>query len=75
VKIVERKKRNLILTFVISFASVIFGLPLLYTLGVPSGDVVLTALFGKGNIWALVFSVMLILLVTFGVGKVIKSST
>ncbi|MFJ7667607.1 hypothetical protein ACIQXI_10880 [Lysinibacillus sp. NPDC097195] len=70
-----RKKRNLILTFVISFASVILGLPLLNTLGVPSGDSVLTALFGEGNIWALVFSVMLILLVTFGVGKVIKSST
>lgn len=71
----ERKKRNLILTFVISIASVILGLPLLYSLGVPSGDVVLTALFGEGNIWALVFSAMLILLVTFGVGKVIKSST
>ncbi|PYF06249.1 hypothetical protein BJ095_11180 [Ureibacillus chungkukjangi] len=74
-RIVERKKRNPILTFVISFASVIFGLPLLYALGVPSGDVVLTALFGEGNIWTLIFSAMLILLITFGVGRAIKSST
>ena len=71
----DRKKRNFILTFVISFVSGIFGLPLLYALGVPSGDVVLTALFGEGNIWALLFSVMLILLVTIGVSKVINSST
>ena len=73
-KIVDRKKKNLILIFVIGMASVLLGLPLLSMLGVPSGDVVLTALFGEGSIWALVFSIMLILLVTFGVGKAIKSS-
>lgn len=71
----ERKKRKLILTFLISFASIIFGFPLLFALGVPSGDEVLIALFGEGNIWALVFSAMIILLVILGVGKVIKSST
>jgi len=69
---VDRKKKNLILIFVIGMASGLLGLP--SALGVPSGDVVLTALFGEGSIWALVFSIMLILLVTFGVGKAIKSS-
>lgn len=71
----DRKKKNLILIFVIGFASGLLGLPLLSTLGVPSFDVVLTALFGEGSIWALVFSIMLIFLVTFSVCKVIKRTT
>lgn len=49
------------------------GLPLLYGLGVPSFSVVLVALFGEGSIWALFFSLLLILSIAFGVGKIIKS--
>ena len=70
----DKKKKSFLLTFVIGIASIIFGLPLLYALGVPTFDVVLTALFGEGNIWALVFSVMLIILIAFSVNKVTKSS-
>lgn len=66
------KKRFLILIFITSFFSVILGLPLLLTMGVPSFDVVLTSLFGEGNPWALVFSITLILLIVFGLIKTIE---
>ena len=69
------KKRNLLFYFVIGITATILGVPLLYAMGVPTFDVVLTALFGEGSIWALVFSVMIILLVIFGANKVMKSST
>jgi len=75
VNFVDKKKKIFILTFVMGIISTAFALPLLSALGVPSFDVVLTSLFGEGNSWALVFSLMLILLVTFGVGKAIKSYT
>lgn len=67
------KKRFLILIFIVSFFSVILGLPLLLTaMGVPSFDVILTSLFGEGNPLALVFSITLILLIVFGLIKTIE---
>ncbi|WP_339212245.1 hypothetical protein [Solibacillus sp. FSL W8-0372] len=71
----DSKKRNLILNFVIGITATVLGVPLLYAMGVPTFDVVLTTLFGEGSIWALVFSVMLILLIILGANKVMKSST
>lgn len=71
--LVDKKKKIFILAFVIGVISTAFALPLLSALGVPSFDVVLTALFGEVNSGALVFSLMLILLITFGAGKAIKS--
>lgn len=59
--------------FVMGFLTAVLALPLLSSLGVPSFDVVLTALFGEGNIWALVFSLTLILLATFSLRKDLKS--
>lgn len=71
----DKKKKNLILTFFMGVISGFFILPLLSALGVPSFDMVLTSLFGEGNIWAIIFTLLLILLTIFGVGKTIKSNT
>lgn len=71
----DGKKRNFLFYFVISITATVLGVPLLYAMGIPSFDVVLTALFGEGSIWAIGFSVMLIMLVILGANKVMKSST
>ncbi|MFJ7826641.1 hypothetical protein [Psychrobacillus sp. NPDC096623] len=42
----DKKKKIFILAFVMGVISTAFALPLLSALGVPSFDVVLTALFG-----------------------------
>ena len=75
VNLVDKKKKNLILTFLMGVISAIFVLPLLSALGVPSFDTVLNSLFGEGSIWAIVFSLMLILLTIFCVGKTIKNNS
>lgn len=66
-------RKTAILTFGLGVAATLIVLPLLYALGVPSFEVVLTALFGEGNIWALVFTVLLILLILFSIRKSFKS--
>lgn len=75
----DKKIKNYILTFVIVFISILLGLSSLDAFGVPSFDVILTALFREVNLWALFFSLALILLITlligFGVSKAIKSNT
>lgn len=71
----DGKKRNFLFYFVIGITATVLGVPLLYAMGVPKFDVVLNELFGEGSIWALVFSVMLIMLVILGANKVMKSST
>lgn len=58
--------------FFMGFAVAILVLPLLYALGIPSFDVVLTAMFGEGNPWAFVFSLLLIGLVIFSMIKMSK---
>ncbi|HEY4554451.1 MAG TPA: hypothetical protein VIG80_14760 [Bacillaceae bacterium] len=70
----SNRKKNLILTFLMGVLATAFALPLLSALGVPSFSVVLVALFGEGSSWALVFTLLLILSIALGVGKVIKSS-
>lgn len=65
--------KKIFVIFVMGVLTTALALPLLSSLAIPSFDVVLTALFGEGNMWALVFSLMLILLAIFGVGKAIKS--
>ncbi|GIN84434.1 hypothetical protein J6TS2_08200 [Heyndrickxia sporothermodurans] len=62
----------MILTFVMGFFTTAFVLPLISALSVPSFDAILVALFGEGSIWALAFSLLLILLIAFGVRKAIK---
>ena len=66
------KKRGLILIFIGGFFSAVFGSPILTAIGVPSFDVVLTTLFGEENPWALVFSITLIVLIIFGLSKMIE---
>lgn len=67
------KKRKLLL-FIMGFLTTILLLPLLYAVGMPSFADVLTALFGEGSIWAMVFSLLLLLILAFGVGKIMKRS-
>ncbi|MGE6259900.1 hypothetical protein ACQKCU_18810 [Heyndrickxia sporothermodurans] len=67
-----KRRKTLILTFVMGFFTTAFVLPLLSALGVPSFDAILVALFGEGSIWSLAFSLLLILLIAFVVRKVIK---
>ena len=74
VNFVSERKKKLILTFVMGVIATAFALPLLNALGVPAFDVVLVALFGKGSIWALALSLLLILSIALGAGKVIKNS-
>lgn len=65
------KKKGSILAFISGLFSGIFVVPLLLgALGIPGFEVVLTALFGEGNPWAIVFSVLLIVLVLFVTNKV-----
>lgn len=66
------RKKKLTLTFIIGFITIIFVLPVLYALGVPRGEVVLTALFGEGSMWAVIFSLLCIGLVIFGISKATK---
>lgn len=67
------KKKDSILVFISGLFSGIFMLPLfLGALGIPGFEVVLTALFGEGNPWAIVFSVLLIVLVLFVTNRLSK---
>ena len=65
-------KKRVLLFFIGGGFSAVLGSPILTAIGVPSFDVVLTALFGEGNPWALVFSITLIFLIIFGLSKVIE---
>lgn len=67
-------RKTAILTFVSGVAATLIVLPLLYALGVPSFEVILTGLFGEGNPWALAFAALLILLVLFSLRKSFKIS-
>ncbi len=56
--------------FILGLITVLFVLPLLYSIGVPSFDLVFVYLFGEGSILAVVFSLVLIVLILQGVRKV-----
>lgn len=77
VEVMAKKIKIYTLTFVIVISAILLGLSP-SVLEVPSFDVILTALFGEGNILALFFSLALILLISllvgFGVSKAIKSN-
>ncbi|WP_281863402.1 hypothetical protein [Planomicrobium okeanokoites] len=67
------KKKDSILAFVSGLLSGIFVVPLLLgALGIPGFEVVLTALFGERNPWAIVFSVLLIVLFLFVTNRLSK---
>ena len=66
-------KKTAIVAFGLGVAATLIVLPLLYALGGPSFTVVLTAMFGEGNPWALVFTALIILLILFGIGKVVRT--
>lgn len=44
-------------------------MPILYELGVPSYAMILTALFGENNIWALVFTFVIVIVLLFRMRK------
>ncbi|KAB2331372.1 hypothetical protein [Bacillus mesophilum] len=71
----NKRKKNLMLTFVMAILATAIALPMLSALGVPSFSVVLVSLFGGGNIFALIFSLILILSIGLSVGKLTKSIT
>lgn len=68
----EKKKKNYILLFALGIFVALIALPLLSAIGVPSFDVILTAIFGEGNPWAAVFSILLIAVVLFVMNKAIN---
>lgn len=68
----ERNKKNNILLFALGIFVALIALPLLSAIGVPSFDVILKAVFGEGNPWAIVFSILLIAVVLFGMNKAIE---
>lgn len=59
--------------FLMGVFTTMLALPILYAFGLPSFDVILTTVFGEGNIWAVVFSLFIILFVTFGLSKLIRN--
>ncbi len=67
-------RKTAILLFGSGFVATLLALPLLYALGIPSFEVVLTGLFGEGNSWALVFTIVLVALLLYGIRKSFNSS-
>lgn len=66
-------RKTAILVFGLGFVATLLVLPFLYALGLPSFEVVLTGLFGEGNSWALVFTIVLVALLLFGIRQSFKS--
>lgn len=66
------KRGNLFLIFVLGIIATAVALPLLYAMGLPSFDVVLTTLFGEGSSLAVILCVALIGTILFGVGRAVK---
>ncbi|WP_147802728.1 hypothetical protein [Alkalicoccus halolimnae] len=58
-------KKKLLLFLGAVAAGTFFIFPLLSILGVPGFEVVLTTLFGENSIFALIFSLLLVLIVIF----------
>lgn len=69
----NKQNKVLILTFVMGLLATAVALPLLSASGFPSFDVLLVAMFGEGSILAIGLSLLLIILMALGVGKVVKS--
>lgn len=67
-------RKAAILLFGSGFVATLLALPFLYALGIPSFEVVLTGLFGEGNSWALVFTIVLVALLLYGIRKSFNSS-
>lgn len=67
------RRKQLLLIFVMGVVASAVILPLTSALGVPSFNVLLVALFGEGSIWAIAFSLLLIILTLVGVNKMMKS--
>ncbi|GKW46941.1 hypothetical protein [Planococcus sp. NCCP-2050] len=68
------KRKTALFAFGFGIIVILFILPLLSTIGIPSFDEVLTSLFGEKSIWAVVFSLLGILLISLGIGKIIKNA-
>lgn len=68
-----RTKKFLIL-FGLGMLTGILLLTFMRTLGLPTFETFLTAVFGEDNIWALVFSALLILLILISMFKMMKKT-
>lgn len=64
-----KKKKGVFFTFTMGMVAAFLTWPLLSALGIPSFGVVLIAIFGEGNPWAIVFSILLMVIVVFSVFK------
>lgn len=60
-----------LINFGLGFIAGIFLLSIMRSLGIPTFETFLAAAFGEDNIWALVFSALMILLVMIGIFKTV----
>ncbi len=70
----SENRKTAILVFGLGLVATLLALPFLYALGLPSFEVVLMGLFGEGNAWALVFTIVLVALLLYGIRKSFNSS-
>jgi len=65
------ESKKFLINFALGFVAGILLLSIMRLLGLPTIETFLTAVFGEDNIWALVFSVLMILLVMIGIIKIV----
>lgn len=68
----NKRNNKLFLTFVLGFLTALI-FPFLRTMGL-SFDVLLVYLFGEDSVWAVLFSLLLIARIVFGVRKFISKT-
>lgn len=66
--------KKFLIVFGLGIIAGLFLLSIMRTLGLPTFETFLTSVFGEGNIWALVFSALLILLIIIDLFKVVRKT-
>lgn len=66
--------KKFLIVFVLGIIAGLFLISIMRTLGLPTFETFLTVMFGEDNIWALIFSALLILLITIGLFKVVRKT-
>ena len=65
------ESKKFLINFALGFVAGILLLSIMRLLGLPTFETFLTAVFGEDNIWAMVFSVLMIMLVMIGIIKIV----